>query len=55
MIDGKYKNIDRSKANLLLNRIIDLEKDNMKTKKLNKELMSEKIKKMIEEEVKKCF
>ncbi|UTE78487.1 hypothetical protein [Rossellomorea sp. KS-H15a] len=43
--DGKVKNIMR--------RIVELEKDNLRTKKYRKEEMLKKIQKIIEEEVKK--
>ena len=46
--------IDSQKAQRMLQRIIDREKTNIKTKQFNDTEMARKIKKMIEEEV-QCY
>jgi len=47
--------VDKDKAKALLKKILALEQENLKTKHFNNEQMVEKIKKMIEEEIRKCF
>ncbi|SJZ77802.1 hypothetical protein [Selenihalanaerobacter shriftii] len=47
--------IDKKKATNLIKKILKIEKENLKTKKYNRSQMSDKIKKMIEEEVRKCY
>lgn len=47
--------IKEKKANIMISKILDLEKENLKTKKYNDYDMIEKVKKIIEEEVKKCY
>lgn len=47
--------IDKKKVKNLIKKILVLEKENLKTKRYNRDQMSEKIKKMIEEEVRKCY
>lgn len=47
--------IDTVKVNSLTKKILAAEKENLKTKHYNRSQMAEKIKKMIEEEVRKCY
>lgn len=47
--------IDKVKANALVKKILSAEQENLRTKRFNKDQMVERLKKMIEEEVKKCF
>ena len=47
--------VDKQKVKILIEKILKLEHENLRTKKYNKSEMSEKIKKMIEEEVRKCY
>jgi hypothetical protein len=46
-------NLDEGKVKNIMRRIVELEKDNLRTKKYRKEEMLKKIQKIIEEEVKK--
>lgn len=47
--------VDTSKANRMIKRIIELEKENLRTKRFRDHEMIKKIQKIIEEEVKKCL
>ena len=47
--------IDNKKVLRIINKILELEKDNLKTKKYNNDEMVNEIKKIIEEEVNKCY
>lgn len=47
--------IDETKLNRLKFKILKLERDNLKTRECNNPQMVEEIRKMIEEEVRKCF
>lgn len=46
--------IDENKLKLIIKNIIELEKENVKTKEYNDDAMKKKIEKIIEEEVKCC-
>ena len=50
-----YKICDESKINRLKLKILMLERDNLKTREYTNDQMVEKIRKMIEEEVKRCY
>lgn len=47
--------LDKKKLNRIINRIYQLERSNSKTSKFTDKEMKERIEKIIEEEVKKCF
>lgn len=47
--------VDTSKVNRMIKRIIELEKENLRTKRFRDHEMIKKIQKIIEEEVKKCL
>lgn len=47
--------VDKAKATALMKKILDAEKENLKTKHYNRSQMADHIKKMIEEEVRKCY
>lgn len=46
--------IDENKLKLIIKNIIELEKENVKTKEYNDDAMKKKIEKIIEEELKCC-
>ena len=48
-------NIEKVKAKRLMKNILELENNNLKTKTYTRSEMSDKIIKMIEEEVRKCY
>lgn len=54
MSDKEFE-IDEKKVKRLEKKILNLENENNKTKKYNRSEMSDKIIKLIEEEVKKCY
>lgn len=47
--------LDKAKAIRMIKNILKLEQENLKTRKYNKDEMIEKIKDIIEEEVRKCY
>lgn len=47
--------VDATKINRMLKRILDLEKENLRTKRYRDHEMIKRIQKIIEEEVKKCL
>lgn len=50
-----FQPLDEKKLNRLKLSILTLERDNLRTRDSTNEEMVEKIRKMIEEEVKKCY
>jgi len=49
------ENIDKTKVKRLMNKIIELESENLKTKARSRSDMSDKIIELIKEEVRKCY
>lgn len=47
--------LDEKKLNRMKVRILSMERDNLKTREYTEGVMIDKIRKVIEEEVKKCF
>jgi uncharacterized membrane protein (DUF106 family) len=47
--------VDTTKVNRMIKRIIELEKENLRTKRYRDHDMIKRIQKIIEEEVKKCL
>ena len=47
--------VDEKKVKILINEILKVESENLKTKKKSRIQMVEHLKKMIEKEVKKCY
>lgn len=47
--------IDKTKVKRLMNKIIELESENLKTEAKSRSDMSDKIIEMIKEEVRKCY
>lgn len=51
----KIMEVDKKKVRILIRRILAAEKENLKTKRRNRDEMARYIKKLIEEEVRKCY
>lgn len=47
--------VDKNRIKYLIDQIIKIEHENQKTKKLNDDQVIEKIKRLVMEEVKKCY
>jgi len=47
--------LDQTKIKRLMNKIIEIESDNLKTQKYSRSEMSDKIIDIIKEEVRKCY
>ncbi|MFW5794723.1 MAG: hypothetical protein ACOCV1_04490 [Bacillota bacterium] len=47
--------LDKSKIKRLMNKIIEIESDNLKTQNYSRSEMSDKIIELIKEEVRKCY
>lgn len=49
------KEVDKDKTKRLMNKIIELESENLKTQNYSRSEMSDKIIDLIKEEVRKCY
>jgi len=54
-MEEKDFKIDEAKSKRLIKKILDLENENLKTKKYSRSEMSDKIIDFIKEEVRKCY